>query len=333
MSQLPEQKQKLMVVVTVGNCPPSIAAETGMAVFTRLYGKSETILQGRIPRKPIKTILLATDFSAGARKALRCAIALARRYDSRLVLTHVLPAESAMVGRSGPLMTDALLHDAEKRMAKLEETAELKSLPHEVVMQSGDSWDVISQAVADKQADLIVMGTHGRGGMKKLLLGSTAEKIIRHATYPVLTVGPRVVLGPQRRFNRILYASDFSSGSRKALAYAVSLSGEDRAHLRMLHLIKRDPVSHAQAREWKRRSREKLSRMVSSEPDLAYQPEIDVEFGVPELKIVGIARAMKANLVVMGAHTGGVVSRHLPWTTLHYVLQHAHCPVLTVRGE
>jgi|BarGraIncu00222A_1022003.scaffolds.fasta_scaffold03345_5 nucleotide-binding universal stress UspA family protein len=73
--------------------------------------------------------------------------------------------------------------------------------------------------------------------------------------------------------------------------------------------------------------------MVSSDLDLPHKPEIEVEFGIPEKEIVRLARTRKADLIVMGSHSGGVLSRHLPWTTLHYVLQHARCPVLTVRGE
>ena len=73
--------------------------------------------------------------------------------------------------------------------------------------------------------------------------------------------------------------------------------------------------------------------MVPSEVDLAYKPEIEVGIGIPEVEIVRLADTRKADLIVMGCHSGGLVSTHLPWTTLHRVLQHAHCPVLTVRGE
>jgi nucleotide-binding universal stress UspA family protein len=234
-------------------------------------------------------------------------------------------------GRS--IITDAVQHIAEKNMAKLEKTGALKLLPHEVIIRSGDSWDVISEVLLDKNVDLVVMGAHGRGGIKKLFLGSTAEKIIRHAACPVLTVGPQVPSVTRKRLGCIFYASDFSSGSRTALTYALSLAEEDRAHLTMLHVIEREPTSQSEVLEWKQENREKLSQMISSDLDLPHKPEIEVEFGIPEQKIVRLAHARKADLIVMGSHLGGVWSRHLPWTTLHYVLQHAHCPVLTVRDE
>ena len=224
-------------------------------------------------------------------------------------------------------------------MAKLENTEDLKLLPHEVILRSGDTWDVISEVLSDKNVDLIVIGTQGHGGIKKLFLGSTAEKVIRHATCPVLPVGPHVQLVSPNRFGHVFYASDFSSGSLRALTYALSLAEEDRAELTLLHVIESDPTAHApkasesELLEWEQQDREKLSQMIPSDVDLAYQHEIEVEVGNPEVEIVRMADTRKVDLIVMGCHSGGAVSTHLPWTTLHRVLQHAHCPVLTVRGE
>jgi nucleotide-binding universal stress UspA family protein len=330
---LPEKKQRLVVIVTVRDCPPAVAAEAGISLFSKLSQEPAIMPQADVSRIAIKTILLATDFSVEARSALQYAVSLSKRHESKLVIVHSLPRESAVVGKSGSLISDALRHDAEKSMTKLGKTTGLKALPHESIIRTGDSWDVISEVLLDKYIDLIVMGTHGRGGIKKLILGSTAEKIIRHAPCPVLTVGPHVALKSSKRFGHIFYASDFSSGSRRSLPYAVSMAEEDRAHLTMLHVIDRDPISRSEVREWKQESREKLRQMVSSDLNLPYKPEIEVEFGIPEREIVRQAQARNADLIVMGSHSGGMLSRHLPWTTLHYVLQHAHCPVLSVRGE
>ena len=199
-------------------------------------------------------------------------------------------------------------------------------------MQSGETWEVLSRVVSDQNIDLIVIGTHGSGGIDKLMLGSTAEKVVRHATCPVLTVGPLVRLLSLERFGNILYATDFSTGSLRALNYALSLAEEDRAELTMLHIIESKPASEAELVDWKRRDRERLSQLVPTDIDLPSKPEIEVEAGAPAKEIVRLADARNAELIVMGSHSDGVVSTHLPWTTLHHVLQHAHCPVLTVRA-
>ncbi len=290
--------------------------------------------QAKLSRITINRILLATDFSSEAQNALQSAVSLAKRYDSTIFLTHVLPTEGSIGAvKALPALADAARRNAEQNMAKLENMEDVRLIPHEVILRSGDLWDVISQVVSYKKADLIVMGTHGHGGIKKLFLGSTAERVIRHATCPVLTVGPHVQLESLSRFDHIFFASDFSSGSTRALTYALTLAEDDRAELTLLHVIASSPVTESELLEWKQQDRQKLSQMVPPDVDLAYKPEIEVEIGVPELEIVQLADARNADLIVMGSHSGGVVSTHLPWTTLHYVLQHANCPVLTVRGE
>jgi nucleotide-binding universal stress UspA family protein len=277
--------------------------------------------QAKLSRITINKILLATDFSAGAHNALQCAVSLARCHGSTIFLTHVLATECSVGAavEGWPALSDVTRRNAERSMAKLENIEDLRLLPHEVILRAGDTWDVISQVLSDKNVDLIVIGTQGHGGIKKLFLGSTAEKVIRHSTCPVLTVGRHVQLVSPNRFGHVFYASDFSSGSTRALTYALSLAEEDRAESELL--------------EWTQQDREKLSQMVPSDVDLAYKPEIEVEVGIPEAEIVRLAGIRKADLIVMGCHSGGAMSTHLPWTTLHHVLQHAHCPVLTVRGE
>ena len=289
--------------------------------------------QVKLSRIAIGKILLATDFSSESQNALKCAISLAKRYESKLFLTHAISEEASLTaGDAWPAMTDIARRNAEKSMAELERTEELQSLPHEVVMQSGETWEVLSRLVSDQNIDLIIMGTHGSGGIDKLMLGSTAEKVVRHATCPVLTIGPHVRLLSLERFGSILYATDFSTGSLRALNYALSLAEEDRAELTMLHIIESKPVSEAELLEWKRRDCERLRQLVPTGFDLAYKPEIEVEAGAPVKEIVRLADTRNAELIVMGSHAGGTVSTHLPWTTLHHILQQAHCPVLTVRA-
>jgi len=291
--------------------------------------------QATLSRIAINRILLATDFSPESQNALQCAVSLAKRYQSTLFLTHVLPPEGSNMAaaEAWPAVADVMRHNAEQNMAELENTEGLRVLPHEAIIRSGDTWDVISEVLSDKNVDLIVMGTQGHGGIKKLFLGSTAEKVVRLATCPVLTVGPHVRLVSLKRFGHILYASDFSSGSMRALIYALSLAEEDRAELTLLHVIESNPVSESELLEWKQQDREKLSHMIPPDADLAYKADIEVEIGIPKVEIVLLADTRNAELIVMGCHSGGVGSTHLPWTTLHYVLEHAHCPVLTVRGE
>jgi nucleotide-binding universal stress UspA family protein len=162
-------------------------------------------------------------------------------------------------------------------------------------------------------------------------MGSIAEKVIRHVTCPVLAVGPHVGALSLDRFGHILYATDFSSGSKGALTYALLLAEQDRAELTMLHVIQTEPAYEAEVGYWKRQDREHISQLIPTDLDLAYKPEIEVEAGDPAEQILLLAETRGAELIVMGSHAG-TLSTHFPWTTLHHVLQKAHCPVLTVRA-
>ena len=288
----------------------------------------------KLSRVAISNILLATDFSSESQLALQYALSLAKRYGAKLFITHAVPPDAGITTAEMQLpVHDLMQSNAERDVALLEQTEELKSFPHEVIVESGEAWEVLNRVACNKNVDLIVMGTHGRGGIDKLFLGSTAEKVIRHASCPVLTVGPQVKPTSLGRFGHILYATDFSDGSMRALTYALSLAEQDWAELTMLHVIESNPISEFELFKWKLDDRQQLNRLIPPDVDLACKPEIEVEVGVPAEQVVCFAGTRNAELIVMGARGGGSASTHLPWTTLHHVLQHAHCPVLTVRAE
>ena len=291
--------------------------------------------QAKLSHIAINKILLATDFSPEAQNALQCAAALARHHESKLFVAHVIPPEVVSAawdswGAYPPVM-DATRRSAQANMAQLEQGEEVRCLQHELIMRSGEAWEVISQVAGDQNVDLIVMGAHGRSGLGMLIMGSIAEKVIRHAACPVLTIGPEVRSLPLHRVGHILYATDFAPGSMAALTFALSLAEEDRAELTMLHIIETKPESEAELIKWKQQDREAMSRMVPADEDFAYKPEIEVEVGDPAEQILLLAETRNAELIAMGSHSGALAT-HSPWTTLHHVLQNAHCPVLTVRA-
>ena len=152
------------------------------------------------------------------------------------------------------------------------------------------------------RSTLLVLGTHGRTGLKKLLLGSVAEKLFRRAPCPVLTVGPEVVLEkPVAEFNHILFATDFSDQSLAAAPYAISLAQEHQSRLTLLHVMETaragtgrlfEPDTQYLTRQ--------LRELVSPEQDFWFEPEYVVEFGDAEEQILKAASDHKADLVVLG---------------------------------
>ena len=118
--------------------------------------------------------------------------------------------------------------------------AELTGLPRETIIERGGAvWPVLSKVLKEHEIDLIVLGTHGRTGVQKVLLGSSAEEVFRRARVPVVTIGPGVRNGAHSggRFRCVLFATDFNAVSTVAGAYAVSLAQENQARLILLHIL------------------------------------------------------------------------------------------------
>ena len=165
-----------------------------------------------------KQIVIATDFSPSSRCALTYALSLAQRYGSTLSVVHAMarePREPIPLERL-PRELNVPLLDAERQMHQLAENARLDIVNHHLIIRQGPVWDVLSSIMEREDVDLLVLGTRGRGGLKKLALGSIAEQVLRLAPCPVLTIGPHVpppASGPIQ-FRGILFPTDFGRGRR-----------------------------------------------------------------------------------------------------------------------
>ncbi len=144
----------------------------------------------------VKNVLFATDFSATSEAALPYATAICRRYGSTLHLAHVLSDANILLLSGGVdyVSMGTLYEDAHTEAnQKLDAiSSRLEGISHHNYVRHGQVWKSLEGIVAENEIDLIVLGTHGRTGLGKLLLGSVAEDILRHAPCPVLTVGPKV---------------------------------------------------------------------------------------------------------------------------------------------
>jgi nucleotide-binding universal stress UspA family protein len=191
-------------------------------------------------RIAVKNVLFRTDFSEPSEAALPFASAVAREFGAKIHVLHVLiPAPYMYMAPDTIAMTiDAQEESAQGEMQRVE--SQFAGLPHEAaVVCSPGIWPALERAISDCNADMIVLGMHGRTGAQKVLLGSAAEEIFRRAGVPVLTIGPSVRKNIHNgaRFNRVLFATDFTPESLAAAPYAVSLAEENQARLVLLHVI------------------------------------------------------------------------------------------------
>jgi len=264
-------------------------------------------------------ILFATDLSFTADAVVPHVIEIARVYRSKIYAVHVKTSE-----------WDGKQEEAVKGLKD-----RLGSIPHEVVIKNGDVKPTLLKVAQQKNIDLIVVGTHGRTGLGRVLLGSVAEAIFREAACPVLTVGPRMLhkmLTPQ--IKEILFATDLTPVSAAAVRHAVSIAQENRSRLTILHVQpKPSPGEVLQSQDHATLALRKLQELVPREFELWCDPYYMVEEGEPAEKILEVAAKYGADTIVLGIRPHSVgLATHLARPTAHRVVVGANCPVLTVRG-
>jgi nucleotide-binding universal stress UspA family protein len=284
-----------------------------------------------------RNILFATDFSPAAAQAVPYVKRIAKRYDADVVALYVRPAvvNPMMEPATWPVDTEAAkAQDAFRRQELLDSFAGIRT---KVLIEEGSIDLCLKSAMEANHTDLVVIGTRGRTGAAKLLLGSVAEEIFRTVTCPVLTVGPHATMtgGMTGPIREILYATDFSPESAHAAAYAVSLAQEFQSRLILLHVIpKQKPGDLVSATDVTTSSEQLLRKMVSPEAAFWCKPEYFVLRGDPAEQIIEFAKLREPDLVVLGVRPESGVpgaATHLPIATAHKVVSHAPCPVLTVR--
>ena len=300
----------------------------------------------------IRRILCPIDFSDFSRRALDYAIAIARWYKVTITAVHV-DASLEIVGYPAPMVgvpATWKFSDRAELLTRLQRFVEAKSapgVPIETVVCEGPVVTEILEQVSATRADLIVMGTHGASGFERLVLGSVAEKVLRKARCPVLTV-PRalpdaVPAGPVV-FKHIVCAVDFSDCSLAALKYALSLAQEAGGQLSVVHVLTSQLVpdamladQHLSVLAYQRlredEAQRRLDQAVPATAAAYCQIASRIVRGKAWREIIGMAAARQSDLIVLGVHGRGPVDLMFFGSTAHQVVRHASCPVLTLRKQ
>ena len=296
----------------------------------------------------IKRILFATDFSRWARRAEDYACSLACSWKASLTVLSVAefpPGLNPDYVVNQQYLADLLKH-ASAQLADLKGRAERRGIEVTTRVATGiPSEEVISAAQAE-DSDLLVVGTRGKTGLAHILLGSTAERVIRGASCPVLAVRTEPTDTQDERalsrpvtLERILVPVDFSDCSLDALEYAVVLAQQAKASLMLLHVL--EPVSygldftlsHIRTREQVRESwTKRLEELVSSHQHSHVPMEFRLRGGLPTDSILDSAQTLPCDLIVMGTHGRRGISHTISGSVAEAVLRKAHCPVIAVRS-
>ncbi len=282
----------------------------------------------------LKNILLATDFSSGSETAVKYAQAIARRHASRVHTIHVnspdsynlLDPDAFTITFNGPESDTRNVADVLHGL--------LTGLPSHTPLRQGAVWEVISDVVKRNEIDLLVLASHGRHGIPRLVLGSVAEDVFRNVSCPVLTVGPDVKPCNSRemKIKKVLLATHFEAGST-APTHAALLCNEFGAELTVLHVADENKV--ASNGKTSKELAQQLNSMVPPDACLWRKPVCVLKYGLPSANILEVAQQMRADLIVLGARhpEPAKINSHLPWATAARVIAEAECPVLTVRQK
>lgn len=298
----------------------------------------------------LKSVLMATDLSPASAKPLDHALGIAVHYGAKLYVAHVVSTVPYLIG--GPQALAKACVGASQNMQKMKSNLiqddSAKGLDCEFIIRYGQVWQELQAIIFQKQIDLVVVGTHAKRGIEKVLLGSVAEQIFRDASCSVLTVGPysyqdRCVDLPGKTQIH-LFATDFSEASLNALPMAVSLTRQARAELILIHVVPATPLPHTSG--WHKSSEimslrenvrmtcaQKLEQLVSCDEEVPIVAEFVVQFGIASEKILQIALEKSVDLIIQGLRREPLAGAtpHKPWATAYEIVCGAGCPVLTVR--
>lgn len=283
----------------------------------------------------IDTILLATDFSGASEKAASYAKAIARRFNSTLEMIHVVdPSAVAVCDEVAGCIPppDKVSGNAADQMRTQASFVEAGVTTKSFTTEGHDAAQTLMELAHQHHADLIVAGTQSKTGVERLFLGSTAEKLIRAADCPVLTIGPSVVWpadGPLE-FRCIVYATDFSAQSAKAARYALAFAAQHGARLCCCYVENSESEVPAMRADTTADFTEALRHMMPENGSDVVKPEFFVEHGDPAEGILVLAAKVGADLIVLGPRKASFWLKYVNRGLTPSVLAEAKCPVMTI---
>jgi nucleotide-binding universal stress UspA family protein len=283
----------------------------------------------------IDNVLIATDFSETANRAFSYGAAIATRYNSRLVVAHVINLEAfdLLESESGRSAAKQAREEAYRKINQLMATVQVRQKSPEIVVAEGAVADGLLDIIQRNSIDLVVLGTHGRRAFKKLLLGSITEELFRLAPCPVLTVGPKTLpYSEGRHIRHVLYPVEFVPDTSKAAGYAISLADQYGANLTVMNV--REDMATSTGTEWFKPEFENwIQQHLTDDSDLRNRIRFHIGSGAAADSILEFAGKADVDLIIMAVrHLDPVMAAHLPGSdTAYELVSRANSPVLTIR--
>ena len=289
----------------------------------------------------LKSILCPVDFSDFSIAAYRHALSLAEYYKARLLALHVIEIWKYPFADYGAHEADyakfshAMNEGGEVKLQSFVKEFSAGGVQPELVVHQGNAPNCVLSCAEKHKVEMIVMGTHGRRGLDRLVLGSTTDRVIRRALCPVLVVSSasqtalNTAADGTHRLRRILYCTDFSNNSEQARGYAISVAAEYDAELILLHVVD-DSADQSKAEASIAQRKQGLDKLASETGSKNVKVNAVVKVGKPYEEIARYATESQASLIIMTARGGDAMDRAVFGSTTYRVIQLGPCPVLTV---
>jgi nucleotide-binding universal stress UspA family protein len=277
-----------------------------------------------------RNILFLTDFSQSSSGALAYSLAFARHFKATLFPAHVM---DPVLPESGTVPSEQAVKDQEEqKQRQLARMVEYNGISFHPLLSRCDFEVAMAHWISGIGIDLVVVGTHGRRGVQRFLLGSTSEVVLHNATCPVLTIGPHVDV--PRVFtltlNNILFAAELGAQSKHAIEYALALAAERDAKLTLLHVLPEESRNYPDRTRVLRFAMEQMQSLLPANASSSRRTELAVDAGDPAEEIVRHASDQRADLIVMGLAGDSDFSSKGSSGVTHRVVGAAPCPVLSV---
>jgi nucleotide-binding universal stress UspA family protein len=281
----------------------------------------------------IQRILCPVDFSPASLRAAQYAIELAQRYAAQLHLLHIVSPilyTAELHPYTVSEVIDSLKRQSVRDMKRLERRARAADVTVYGDIRTGDIRHEIDSAIRATKADIVVMGSHGRRGLKKWFLGSVTEGMLRRSPVPVITLRGSNKSRTISTAPRILVTTDFSKGTGNALDYALSIADATGARVTFLHVL--EEMRALTSEKYREKAQERITReLLKLVPlDARSRLDIQVEAGTPSHLILRTLKKEKIDLLVMNTHGKGIVDRVILGSTSERVVRAADCAVMLI---
>lgn len=286
----------------------------------------------------LKTVIFATDFSSNSENAGLYASMFARQFHAELLLAHAFVlsprAMDVETGVTAPAIKSQQRQDLEQALMGITPRYEEGVKHVRTALVDGNPWERIP-ALAERDApSLIVLGTSGRGRIDRGVVGSVAEKILRKASQPSVTVGPLVA--PFRpastTIRTVLYATGLSEIAARGASYAVGIANAFQASLEVLHVVREDVRNPEQLSELQGRFHEVLKGIVPEHADSIANPSALIEVGSAHERILKRLKETSADLLVLSIRKSSHLWLQSRLSGAFHIIANAPCPVVTITG-